>query len=71
MTGLHGDAPLSSSNLQIMGSVPQLQNVLLLRQPRTPYEVVEGYPVPELGKEGEVLVQLAAIGLNPIDWKAP
>jgi hypothetical protein len=50
---------------------PETQTVLLLRGARQPYEVTQDYPVPELRDDREVLVRAQAIGLNPIDWKAP
>lgn len=52
-------------------NVPETQSILLLYGPREPYKLVEEYPVPELKSENEVLVKTSAIGLNPIDWKAP
>lgn len=52
-------------------AVPESQTVLLLREPRQPYELVKHYPTPELHTGSEVLVKTRAIGLNPIDWKAP
>ncbi|KAG8168268.1 hypothetical protein KVR01_003957 [Diaporthe batatas] len=52
-------------------AVPESQTVLLLRGPRQPYELVKNYPTPELHTGSEVLVKTRAIGLNPIDWKAP
>lgn len=52
-------------------AVPESQTILLLKGPRQPYELVEGYPIPELNARSEVLVKTRAIGLNPIDWKAP
>lgn len=52
-------------------TVPESQAVLLLKGPRQPYELVENYPIPELHAGSEVLVRTRAIGLNPIDWKAP
>ncbi|POS71321.1 oxidoreductase [Diaporthe helianthi] len=52
-------------------TVPESQTVLLLREPRQPYELVKHYPTPELQTGSEVLVKTRAIGLNPIDWKAP
>ncbi|CAN8101275.1 unnamed protein product [Discula destructiva] len=51
--------------------VPETQSILLLYGPRQPYKVVDNYPVPELKNEHEILVKTCAIGLNPIDWKAP
>lgn len=52
-------------------TVPETQAILLLYGPRQPYKLVEDYPVPALKNEHEVLVKTCAIGLNPIDWKAP
>ena len=51
--------------------VPSLQDVLLLHEPRTDYQLTSDYPVPTLQRGDEVLVRTKAIGLNPIDWKAP
>lgn len=50
--------------------IPATQKALLLHGTKMPYALVEGYPVPEL-RGAEVLVRNKAIGLNPIDWKAP
>lgn len=47
------------------------QTVLLLRQIKGRYELVDNYALPEIRKAGEVIVRTAVIGLNPIDWKAP
>ncbi|KAF2279436.1 GroES-like protein [Westerdykella ornata] len=52
-------------------SIPQQQSVLLLRAIRQPYELNPNYRVPELQHEHELLVKVSAVGLNPIDWKAP
>ncbi|KAI3393950.1 hypothetical protein diail_3474 [Diaporthe ilicicola] len=52
-------------------AVPKSQTILLLTGPKQPYELVNDYPVPELNNGSEVLVKTRAIGLNPIDWKAP
>lgn len=52
-------------------AVPETQSVLLLYAPKQPYNLVENYPVPNLKNGDEVLVRTRAIGLNPIDWKAP
>lgn len=52
-------------------TLPEKQTVLLLHAPRTPYQLTEDYPVPQLEGEHDVLVRTQAIGLNPIDWKAP
>ena len=50
---------------------PETQKVLLLHAVRQPYQLTENYPVPKLESAHEVLVRAQAIGLNPIDWKAP
>ncbi|KAF6805447.1 zinc-binding dehydrogenase [Colletotrichum sojae] len=54
-----------------MADVPDTQTVLILHAAKTPYETLEGYQVPEIRDESEVLVRTETIGLNPIDWKAP
>lgn len=51
--------------------LPKTQTVLLLHAARQPYDLTEDYPVPELRDDHEVLVRTRAIGLNPVDWKAP
>lgn len=51
--------------------VPASQDVLLLHEPKTDYQLTRDYPVPTLQRGDEVLVKTKAIGLNPIDWKAP
>ncbi|KAK0649678.1 chaperonin 10-like protein [Cercophora newfieldiana] len=50
---------------------PETQKVLLLHAARQPYQLTEDYPVPQVEGDHEVLVRAQAIGLNPIDWKAP
>lgn len=50
---------------------PENQEVLLLHAIRQPYQVTAGYPVPVIQHDDELLVRVEAIGLNPIDWKAP
>ncbi|KAH8732118.1 chaperonin 10-like protein [Phaeosphaeriaceae sp. PMI808] len=52
-------------------TVPRLQSVLLLHAIRQPYQVEEGYDVPKTQSDSELLVKVEAVGLNPIDWKAP
>jgi hypothetical protein len=51
--------------------VPTIQSALLLHAIRQPYSVTEGQEVPTLRTESELLVRVEAVGLNPIDWKAP
>ncbi|GKT40279.1 trans-enoyl reductase lepG [Colletotrichum spaethianum] len=54
-----------------MAEIPETQTVLILHAAKQPYETAEGYQVPEIRDEREVLVRTEHIGLNPIDWKAP
>ncbi|KAM7217501.1 GroES (chaperonin 10)-like protein [Rhypophila decipiens] len=50
---------------------PDTQRVLLLHAAKQPYQLTEKYAVPAVQGHHEVLVRTQAIGLNPIDWKAP
>ncbi|KAJ4314453.1 hypothetical protein N0V94_006446 [Neodidymelliopsis sp. IMI 364377] len=50
---------------------PKKQSALLLQAIRQPYEVVFDHAVPEIQHDTELLVKVTAVGLNPIDWKAP
>lgn len=54
-----------------MSEIPSRQTVLLLHAPKQGYELVDDYPVPKPEHDSEILVSNKAIGLNPIDWKAP
>jgi hypothetical protein len=47
------------------------QDVLLLHASRQRYSYTKQQPVPQLTDEREMLVAVEAVGLNPIDWKAP
>ena len=49
-------------------SSPQ-QDVLLLHGPRQKYSLEKARDIPELRGDDEILVQVLAIGLNPVDWK--
>jgi hypothetical protein len=50
---------------------PETQTVLLLHGARQPYQLTENHPVPTFKDDQEILVRTQAIGLNPMDWKAP
>lgn len=50
---------------------PEDQSALLLHAIRQPYEVAEGFAVPQIQNDTELLVKVTAAGLNPIDWKSP
>ncbi|OOQ85968.1 oxidoreductase, zinc-binding dehydrogenase family [Penicillium brasilianum] len=47
------------------------QSVLLLKGVREQYTLVNDHTIPAILNPGEILVKVLAIGLNPIDWKAP
>ncbi|KAK4554152.1 hypothetical protein LTR86_008679 [Recurvomyces mirabilis] len=49
-------------------SSPQ-QDILLLHGPRQKYSLERSKDIPELQGDNEILVQVLAIGLNPVDWK--
>lgn len=49
-------------------SSPQ-QDVLLLHGPRQKYSLEKAKNIPGLQGDDEILVQVLAIGLNPVDWK--
>lgn len=50
---------------------PEQQSALLLHAIRQPYEVTIDHAIPEIHHDSELLVKVTAVGLNPIDWKAP
>ncbi|CAI6338044.1 unnamed protein product [Periconia digitata] len=52
-------------------TAPKSQSALLLRAVKTPYEVTSDYEIPTIKHGHELLVKVTAVGLNPIDWKAP
>lgn len=66
----HG-GPKRSDKVPEETPVPSTQRALLLYEPRQDYQIVPDYPTPHLLHDEEVLVKTKAIGLNPIDWKAP
>lgn len=45
------------------------QDILLLHGPRKKYSLERGQDIPDLQRDDEVLIQVLAIGLNPVDWK--
>lgn len=45
------------------------QDVLLLHGPRQRYSLEKAHDIPELRSDREILIQVLAIGLNPVDWK--
>ena len=64
-------SPRQTQPQQSVPKVPESQSALVLHDYKQRYALNESWSVPELRSEDEVLVKTAAIGLNPIDWKAP
>ena len=52
-------------------ALPDSQSQLQLHAARQAYSLEHGCQIPDLSGEDEVLLQVYAIGLNPIDWKSP
>lgn len=52
-------------------AVPSTQSKLVLNAVREPYNLSEKQDIPAIQGDSELLVKVEAIGLNPIDWKAP
>lgn len=63
------DSSSSPSEACKVQDIPQIQKHLLLHAKGQPYQVHEGGTVPKLAF-GDLLVEVHAIGLNPIDWKS-
>jgi hypothetical protein len=59
--------PISAASMVALGSRTQTQ--LLLHEAGQPYKLSHWEKIPDFGP-GELLVQVCAIGLNPIDWKS-
>jgi NADPH:quinone reductase-like Zn-dependent oxidoreductase len=62
-------SPTRLARLIAIPPMPESQSQLLLHEAKTPYKVEDARSIPEL-LPGELLVQVQAIGLNPIDWKS-
>ena len=52
-------------------ALPTSQCQLQLHAARQAYSIEHDCQIPNLNGEEEVLLQVYAIGLNPIDWKSP
>ncbi|KAJ5907641.1 Polyketide synthase enoylreductase [Penicillium taxi] len=61
----------SLSEIQTLKPVEPRQRVLLLKGVREQYTLVDDHSIPSILNSGEILVKVLAVGLNPIDWKAP
>lgn len=60
---------LRNTEVRSARGIPETQSVLLLHGKGQPYQVHEGGELPQLAF-GDLLVEIHAIGLNPIDWKS-
>ncbi|KAL1981032.1 hypothetical protein VTN96DRAFT_3141 [Rasamsonia emersonii] len=68
VNGHSADSPVDSVDRLCVAST---QQVLLLHAPKEKYTLVTDHAVPSIIHDREVLIKISAIGLNPIDWKAP
>jgi hypothetical protein len=60
------------SQLSTSTSAPAaIQNALVLHAVKEKYALVSDHSVPSILHQDEILIKISAIGLNPIDWKAP
>lgn len=66
-----GEENDATGHMKQQQKVPSSQVALLLHGPREAYQLVHSYPLPAFTQNNEVLIRTRAIGLNPIDWKAP
>lgn len=71
LPGRRSQNKASEDAVEEIAAVPPSQTVFLLHGPREEYRIVDDFPVPTLISIDEVLIKTKAIGLNPIDWKAP
>ncbi|KAF2216808.1 hypothetical protein CERZMDRAFT_32986, partial [Cercospora zeae-maydis SCOH1-5] len=64
--GTRSPVPAQDEFLRL--DAPQ-QDLLLLHGPRQKYKLEKSSSIPELQGDREILIQVLAIGLNPVDWK--
>jgi hypothetical protein len=62
---------LNSVPLPAGNQLATTQNALLLHAIKEKYTLVTDHAVPSILHQDEILIEVSAIGLNPIDWKAP
>ena len=65
----NGNSVASSRRRKTSRTLPPLQKQLQLHRVGGEYELAH-VPLPQLHHQGEVLIRVRSIGLNPIDWKA-
>lgn len=68
---LHTQSKLATAAPRRRSEELRHQAALLLHAPKQRYTHVEKHDVPEIRHDREMLVKVHAVGLNPIDWKAP
>lgn len=68
-SGQHAKDTTSPSNDEFLRLASPQQDILLLHGPRQKYSLERSRDIPELRGDSEILVQVLAIGLNPVDWK--
>lgn len=68
MDTTQGKAHRADSPLE--GELPFQQNVALLHAARERLALTQAYPVPYPSRDDELVVEIRAIGLNPVDWKS-
>lgn len=63
------NAPSHTHNDEFLKLDTPQQDVLMLHGPRQRYSLEKAQKIPELKNDREMLIQVLAIGLNPVDWK--
>lgn len=61
----------TSTYVSLTNKLAPTQNALLLHAIKEKYTLVTDHAVPSILHQDEILIEVFAIGLNPIDWKAP
>jgi hypothetical protein len=61
----------NSVPVPVVDQLATTQNALLLNAIKEKYTLVTDHAVPSILHQDEILIEVSAIGLNPIDWKAP
>ena len=61
---------LSKADSPIENDLPFNQTAALLHAARQPFVLTPNYPIPYPKKADELVVEIRAIGLNPVDWKS-
>ena len=67
--GTHSGDTNGTHNDEFLKLDTPQQDVLMLHGPRQRYSLEKAQKIPELKNDREMLIQVLAIGLNPVDWK--